>query len=66
MKNPIFFKKFASQFDALPSEKNLNGWQILGQSSPNGSGGIKYAKNRKIQRVNHISCRGYLNTLCKG
>ena len=36
----------------------------LGQSSPNDFG-VKYVKNCKIQRVNHISCGGYLNTLCK-
>ena len=41
----------------------LNG-TVLGQCSPNGSG-VKYAKNHKIQRVNHISCGGHLNTLCK-
>ena len=28
--------------------------------------GVKYAKIRKIQRVNHISCERYLNTLSKG
>ena len=38
---------------------------VLGQSSPNGYGSKIY-KNRKIQRVNHISCGGYLNALSKG
>ena len=27
--------------------------------------GVEYAKNSKIQRVNHISCGGYLNALSK-
>ena len=49
-------------------KKTLNGWQMelsldkVAQMVL----GVKYAKNRKIQRENHISCGGYHNRLCKG
>ena len=55
-------------FDALPSQKTLSGWQMelsLDEVAQMVLG-VKYAKNCKIQRVNHISCGGYLNTPCKG
>ena len=85
MKNPIFFKKLASQksmceyFENFQNLIALQVWYlvftknfeklsngtVLGQNSLNRSG-VKYAKNHKIQRVNHISCGGYLNALFIG
>ena len=52
------------KFDALPSQKSLSGWQME-LSLEQIVLGVEYAKNRKIQKVNHISCEGYLNALSK-
>ena len=55
-------------FDAVPSQKTLSGWQMelsldkVAQIVP----GVKYSKNGKIQKVNHMSCGRYLNILFKG
>ena len=84
MKNPVFFKKLASQkscdnskdFENLlvlqvcclvftKSFEWLASGTVFRQNSLNSSR-VKYAENHKIQRVNYISCGGYLNTLSMG
>ena len=53
----------------MPSQKTLSGWQM--ELTLNKSAqivmGVKYAKDCKIQRVNHISCFFYklVFTSCK-
>ena len=60
-----FENLIALQFWCLIFPKNfewLANGTVLGQSNPNSSWG-KICKNCKIDRVNHISCVGYLNTV---